>query len=165
MNTEINPIDEKEVEILVSDTKRLIGIGQEIVLKVAENVWKLRETLYSDKKAHKEFVSYCYKEFGLNSTAVSKYEKIGDSFYANGYTPDTFKYVENGIERYKDSEVVYFAAKLDEPTEEKIGKALTWSREDFKDDKSEQEHEPEWVVYCKFCGKSQERHPLHGKKD
>ena len=138
--------------------RTLVSMGQRIVLKTAEEIWKLRNDFFSGKDEHKEFVAYCREEFGISPTSVSKYETIGDNFYAHGYEPESFKFLEAGREKYKDYEVVYEAAKTEGTPEEKFSRSITWSRSDFKDEKADDpNHTHTLITICggnkDSCGK------------
>lgn len=145
------------VNALVDETKDLISVGQRVVLQVSANLIKIRQALYPEKIAHQEFVKWCYKELGLKASATSKYEAIGEYYFLDGqYSPDSF--LIDG--KYKDYEVVYASTKLPNSREENFSHALTWNRDDFKEQKAEDAgpHEPVWIKYCDTCGKSEEKH-------
>lgn len=142
---------------LIEETKGLLDLARKVVLKAIENVWRIREESFSGK--HKEFVAFCESEFGLKASTISKWETIGDGFYAHGYTADDF--LIDG--KYRDYEVVYAAAKLEGPPEERLAKALTLSRSDFKADKRDEigPHTPEYKPVCVVpgCWTPEETHP------
>lgn len=142
---------------LIEETKELISHGQRVVLQVSANLIKIRQELYPEKIAHQEFVKWCYTELGLKASATSKYEAIGEYYFLDGaYTPESF--LQDG--KYRDYEVVYASTKLPHSREENYSHALTWGRDDFKDQKVEDvgEHTPVWIQYCDTCGKSAEKH-------
>jgi len=143
---------------LITETKGLVSFGRKIALKVAENVWRIREALYPAKEQHKEFVQFCESEFGIKSSAVSKYEGIGDGFYAHGLTAESFKIDGD----YRDYEVVYAASKLPLGTEEKLAHALTLKRSDIqKTRQALAPHTPDYKRVCVVdgCWTPEETHP------
>lgn len=140
---------------LIAETKELLNVGRKVALKVAENLYKIREELYPEK--HKEFVDLCEEEFGLKASQVSKYETIGDAFFAHGYTAENF--LMDGS--YRDYEVVYHAAKLPLDPEKKLAHALTLTRGDIKKThQSLSPHAPDYKMVCVVsgCWVSQENH-------
>ncbi len=153
----MNQITTEVVEV-IAETHNLLSFGRKIALKVAENVWRIRESLYPAKEQHQDFVRFCQDEFGLKSSAVSKYESIGDGFYAHGLTAESFKVGED----YRDYEVVYYASKLPLELEEKLSTALTLSRPETKITRAElTPHQPDFKLFCVVddCWLSPEQHP------
>ena len=147
-----------EKDSVVEEIHGLLSKGREIVLNVAEKVWKFREQYYPENKDHQEFVKFCEQEWGLKQSSVSKYESIGDGFYAHGLTPESFK-VDGG---YRDYEVVYHASRLKIPLEEKLSTALTLTRIETKQTNAEvDEHTPDFREICvvKDCWLSKASHP------
>lgn len=146
------------VEPLIAETKGLMSLGRKIALKVAENVWRIREALYPEKEQHQAFVQFCNEEFGLKPSSISKYERIGDGFFAHGLTAESFKIGED----YKDYEVVYYAADLPLSLEEKLSTALTLSRPETKLTRAElTPHTPDFKRICVVddCWITEENHP------
>lgn len=146
---------------LVQETKGLMVLGRKIALKVAENVWRIRESLYPEKAQHEEFVKFCREEFGLKAPSVSKYERIGDGFYAHGLTAESFKIGDD----YKDYEVVYYAADLPVSLEERLSTALTLTRPETKLTRAElKPHIPDFKRVCVVddCWITEENHPTYG---
>lgn len=151
-----NVIEGKEV--LVEEIQDLLSMGRKIALAVAYKLWSFRNQFYPENKDHAEFVQYCIQEFGIKQAAISKYEGIGDGFYAHGLTPESF--IVDG--KYKDYEVVYYASKLPLPLEEKLSNALTLSRTETKQTKAElDKHVPDFKEVCvvKDCWLTKENHP------
>lgn len=146
------------IPALIVETKELVSFGRKIALKVAENVWRIREELYPGKENHKKFVKFCESEFGIKSSAVSKYESIGDGFYAHGLTAESFKIDGD----YRDYEAVYFASKLPLELDKKLATALTLSRTETKQVRAQtKEHVPDYKELCVVdgCWLPREEHP------
>jgi len=135
---------------LVEETRGLLKTGKELLVKVAYNLHSLRES-GEWKGQYESFPKYCQEEFELSQSTTSKYLAVAD-FFAAKYQPEEIGPV--------DIEKLYLSAKLEGSPEENLAKAKTWSRDDFKVAKSEDEpHAFERVCYCKVCGLSEERHP------
>lgn len=148
------------IPTLIEETHGLLAFGRKIALKVAENVWRIREANFSGENQHQDFVKFCFDEFRLKSSQVSKYERIGDGFYAHGLTAESFK-VGND---YKDYEVVYYASDLPLSLEEKLSTALTLSRPETKLTRAElKPHTPDYKMVCVVddCWISEENHPKY----
>lgn len=135
---------------LIEETRSLLKTGKELLVKVAYNLHSLRES-GEWKGEHESFPKYCQEEFELSQSSTSKYLAIAD-YFSQKYLPEEIGPV--------DIEKLYQAAKLPGTPEENLSRAKTWSRDDFKQNKSETEPHPfERVCYCKVCGLSEERHP------
>lgn len=145
------------LEVVEETEKRIeenLSRGNRAVLEVAKDTWFLRETLYpkarEDREQHKEFVKYCYERFDLKSSQVSKFEKIGDTFYANGLTPESFRKLDGN---YADYEVVYHATYLPVSLELKHSTAMTLLRSDIKKTRNDTKpHEPNFKEVCVVAG-------------
>jgi hypothetical protein len=135
---------------LLQETKDLLKVGKELIARVAFNLLALKESGEWEQYGHSTFPKFCEMELELSQGNTSKYLAIA-SFYAPVYKAEEIGAV--------DSEKLYLAAKLGVEPDEALSRAKTWSREDFKISKSEEEHEAEWVKYCKKCGLAEQRHP------
>ncbi len=150
------------VEELVEETHRLVNIGRQVVLKVAENVWRIRNEKFADKP-HADFVSFIKGEFGIGGSMVSKSEKIGDGFYAHGYKPDDFLIEDT----YKDFELVYTAAKMPGSPEERFSQVKTLERPDVRRNAADiDKHVPDYKLVCvkPGCWLPQESHPEYAQE-
>lgn len=137
------------VEELVEDTKVLLTKGKQLLVQVAYNLHTLRES-GEWKGEYETFPKYCQEVFELSQSSTSKYMAVAEYFSAK-FLPEEIGPV--------DIEKLYQSTKLEGSPEENLSKAKTWSRDDFKVSKSEEEHEPEWIKYCKKCGLAEQRHP------
>ena len=138
------------VEELVEETRGLLTRGKELLVQVAYNLYTLRES-GEWKGEYDTFPKYCQEVFELSQSTTSKYMAVAEYFSAK-FLPEDIGPVA--------MENLYLSTKLEGSPEENLSKAKTWSRDDFKIAKSEDEpHAFEKVCYCKVCGLSEERHP------
>lgn len=136
---------------LINDTKELWNQGKKVMIQVAWNLLKIRESGEWEKYGHKTFQQFCQEELDISQSQTSKLIQVAD-YYLEKYTPE-----EIGA---CDYERLYASTKLQGTPEENLSKALTWSRDDFKQNKAEIEpHAFVEVCYCKTCGLSKDRHP------
>jgi len=136
---------------LISDTKELWNQGKKVMIQVAWNLLKIRESGEWEKYGHKTFQQFCQEELDISQSQTSKLIQVAD-YYLEKYTPE-----EIGA---CDYERLYASTKLPGTPEENLSKALTWSRDDFKKEKAEiTPHEPAWNTYCTVCNLSKDNHP------
>lgn len=136
---------------LIENTRELWNQGKKVMIQVAWNLLKIRESGEWEKYGHKTFQQFCQEELDISQSQTSKLIQVAD-YYLEKYTPE-----EIGA---CDYERLYASTKLPGTPEENLSKALTWSRDDFKQNKAEIEPHPfVEVCYCKTCGLSKDRHP------
>lgn len=138
-------------EQLIVETKALWNQGKKVMIQVAWNLLKIRESGEWEKYGHKTFQQFCQEELDISQSQASKLIQVAD-YYLDKYTPEQIGAC--------DYERLYASTKLPGTPEENLSKALTWSRDDFKKEKAElTPHEFEEVCYCKVCGLSKANHP------
>jgi len=138
-------------EQLIQTTKELWNQGKKVMIQVAWNLLKIRESGEWEKYGHKTFQQFCQEELDISQSQASKLIQVAD-YYLEKYTPEQIGPV--------DYERLYASTKLPGTPEENLSKALTWSRDDFKKEKAEITiHDPKWITYCEVCKLSQSNHP------
>lgn len=145
---------------LISEAHTWLDNGKQAILKFYELLWRIRNESFAEKP-HEEFVTFCKEEFEIKAPAITKAEKIGDAFYAHGYLPDSFR---DATGKYRDSEVVYSAAKMEGTPEEKFSQALTLTRPDVRRNAADlDKHTPKYELVCTHpgCWIPKDSHPVY----
>lgn len=142
---------ELSTETLIAETRELWNAGKKVMIQVAYNLLKIRDSEEWEKYEHKTFQQFCQNELDISQSQASKLIQVAD-YYLDKYTPEQIGAC--------DYERLYASTKLPGTPEENLSKALTWSRDDFKKEKAElTPHDFKEVCYCSICGLSKENHP------
>lgn len=148
VNTDLSTNEQRIVE-----TKELWSTGKKVMIQVAWNLLKIRESGEWEKYGHKTFQQFAADELDIPQSQGSKLLIIGE-YFLDKYTPE-----EIGPVAYEN---LYLATKTEGSVEENLARAKTWRREDFKQHKAEVAPHPfQEVSYCGFsgCGLSKANHP------
>lgn len=138
---------------LIENTKELWNTGKKVMIQVAWNLLKIRESGEWEKYGHKTFQQFCQEELDISQSQTSKLVQVAD-YYLQQYSPEEIGPV--------DYERLYASTKLPGTPEENLSKALTWSRDDFKKEKAElTPHTPSYRMICTEpgCWLAEENHP------
>lgn len=139
-------MNELTVDGLVQQTKDLLGAVRGSLIKVAQNLYQIKES-YTDDKAWGSFVE---EELGISQSFASKLLTINRVYLLEGGLPS--ERIE-GV----DYEKLYAATKLDGSVEEKVAKASTLSRSELKQVKNQEKpHKGQFGSYCSVCWLSEE---------
>lgn len=128
-------------EYLITETKVLLKAVRGSLIKVAQNLYLIRESLDKDTP----WGLFLEDNFGMSEGFASKLLTVNRIYL-----------IEGGVEPEKlegvDMEKLYLARNLPGNTELKIEKARSLTRRSLKEEKNEEEpHEHELIQICKIC--------------
>lgn len=115
-----------EILDLVAETRSLWNTGRKVMVQVAGNLIKIRESdVWS---GHKTFPQYAENELGISQSQTSKLLTIAD-YFLKEYTPEQIGAT--------DYECLYAAARLPGSVQENLAKAQTLKRSELRAEKQE----------------------------
>ena len=114
------------IDDVVQETKTLWNTGKKVMVQVAYNLSKIRESnVWAEFKT---FPQYCEEELGIGQSQTSKLLTIAD-YYLEKFTPEQIGPT--------DYEALYLSAKLPGSVEENLAKAQTLKRSELRLERDE----------------------------
>lgn len=131
---------------VVEQTRNLLGAVRQSLIKVASNLYYLREN------DNRPWAEVC-EDLDISQGFSSKLLTIHKHFILEGGMDPTSL---EGV----DYEKLYLASKTEGSPEEQLARAQTLTRGELKLEKSENElHTPDFKEVCTTCWVSKENHP------
>lgn len=129
------------VEELVENTKQLLNAVRGSLIRVAQNLYTIKEGL----EPGTDFGKFVEEEFGISQSFASKLLTVNRVYILEGgMHPEALE----GI----DYERLYLAKDLEGSPEEKVSKARVLTRRELREEKHEEDgHAHEWIEICKKC--------------
>lgn len=128
---------------LLTDCIRAFTEARGKIADAMESLWKVHEAKAWEGE-YESWTDFCEEGLKISHSTASQYVQIYDRYVNQG------RLTVNQI-RQVDPVKLYKALKLVGTPEQQYSTALTWRREDFKDDLKENGHTHEFFMYCKHC--------------